>query len=70
MLSLANLGCLATNVIISAHAKTNEMAAKCLFKVHGFSNDESGTHRIIPTEKKIYTEILTEFSTLCMCCVV
>ena len=52
MLSLANLGCLATNVIISAHANTNEIAAKCLFKVHGFSNEESGIHRIIPTTKK------------------
>ena len=60
MLSLANLGCLATNVIISAHAKTNEIAARCLFKVQGFSNEESGIHRIIPTEKNYLSFYNTE----------
>jgi hypothetical protein len=50
MLYCANFGCLAIKVIISAHDKTNEIAAKCLFVWHGVSKAESGIHKIIPTE--------------------
>ena len=49
MLYLANLGCLATKVIISAQDNTKAMAAKCLFKLHGSFKAESGTHKITPT---------------------
>ena len=60
MLYWANLGCLATKVIISAQDKTKEMAAKCLLVWQGSSKDESGAQRIMPT--KIISKPSSQFS--------
>ena len=60
MLYWANLGCLATKVIISAQESTKEMAAKCLFSWHGSSKLVSGTQSMIQT--KIISSPSSQFS--------